>query len=145
MFKSEFGNRAVRRVDAIMGFVDEMYSEKDTLKTEFDVSIVAIEHAQGKNWGLDYWGSNFAPWTRDREPPQEPTKPEYDLSKIANDSPHDANIYVFLTGSDSKDGLGRAKIGSVCDTSRDKRLNINQYSSGVSWPFKGGDAYTAEV
>ena len=140
MFKAEFGNRAVRRVDAIMGFVDEMYSEKDTLKTEFDVSTVAIEHAKGKNWGLDYWGSNFAPWTRDWG--QEPTKPEYDLSRIATDSPHDANIYVFLTGSDSKDGLGRAKLDSVCDTGRSKRLNINRYSIG---DFTGGDAYTAMV
>ena len=124
-----------------MSFVDEMYSEKDTLKTEFDVSIVAIEHAQGKNWGLENWYYNFAPWTR-TEHGREPKKPEYDLSKIATDSPHDANIYVFLTGSDSEDGLGLAELDSVCDTSRDRRLNINKYSTG---DFKGGDAYTAMV
>ena len=85
MFKSEFGDRAVKRIEAIMAIVDEMYSEKDTLKTELDVKTVAIEHASGKNWGLEDWYSNFAPWNRAK-------KPEYDLSKIATDSTHDANL-----------------------------------------------------
>ena len=135
MFKSEFGDRAVKRIEAIMAIVDEMYSEKDTLKTELDVKTVAIEHASGKNWGLEDWYSNFAPWSRAK-------KPEYDLSKIATDSTHDANLYVFITGRGSKSGLGLATLDSVCNNKRKKRVNINKYSPGSQ---KGGDAYTAEV
>ena len=135
MFKAEFGDRAVKRIEAIMAIVDEMYSEKDTLKTELEVKTVAIEHAEGKNWGLEDWISNFSPWSRAK-------KPEYDLSKIATDSPHDANIYVFITGRGPLSGLGLATLDSVCDSQRTRRVNINKYSPG---DIKGGDAYTAEV
>ena len=124
------------RIEAIMAIVDEMYSEKDTLKTELEVKTVAIEHAEGKNWGLEDWYSNFTPWSRRAK------KPEYDLSKIAIDSPHDANIYVFITGRRSLSGLGLATLDSVCDNQRRRRVNINKYSPGSQ---KGGDAYTAEV
>ena len=118
-----------------MAIVDEMYSEKDTLTTEFEVSTVAIEHAQGRNWALDKWGANFSPWSS-------PSKPEYDLSRIAINSQYDANIYVFVTGKSDINPLGRAEPYSVCDTSRRNRVNINKYASGSQ---KGGDAYTAEV
>ena len=122
-----------------MAIVDEMYSEKDTLTTEFEVSTVAIEHAKGRNWALDKWGANFSPWSS-------PSKPEYDLSRIAINSSHEANIYVFFTGKSAVNGLdevlGRAQPESVCDTSRHNRVNINKYASGSQ---KGGDAYTAEV
>ena len=135
IFHSEFGDRAITRIEAIMAIVDEMYSEKDTLTTEFEVSTVAIEHAQGRNWALDKWVSNFSPWSS-------PSKPEYDLSRIAINSSHEANIYVFFTGKSVVNGLGRGEPYSVCDTSRDNRVNINKYASGSQ---KGGDAYTAEV
>ena len=56
MFKDQFQHRAVTRIEAIMAIVDEMYSETDTLKTEIDVNLMAIEHAAGKNWGtVDSW------------------------------------------------------------------------------------------
>ena len=135
MFKAEFGDRAVKRIEAIMAIVDEMYSEKDTLKTELDVKTVAIEHAKGRNWALEKWGPNFSPWSS-------PSKQEYDLSRIAINSPHEANIYVFVTGKSDINPLGRAEPYSVCDTSRRNRVNINKYASGRQ---KGGDAYTAEV
>ena len=38
-----------------MAFVKEMYSEKDTLKTVIKVNTIAIEHAQGQNWGIRKW------------------------------------------------------------------------------------------
>ena len=135
VFRSQFGGRAITRIEAIMAIVDEMYSEKDTLTTEFEVSTVAIEHAKGRNWALDKWGANFSPWSS-------PSKPEYDLSRIAINSPYEANIYVFVTGKSDVNPLGRAEPYSVCDTSRRNRVNINKYASGRQ---KGGDAYTAEV
>ena len=57
MFKEEFKERAVTRVEAIMAIVDEVYSEKDTLKTELEVNTVDVVHAAGENWGvIDNWG-----------------------------------------------------------------------------------------
>ena len=55
MFKDEFQDRAVTRVEAIMAIVDEMYSEKDTLKTELEVNLVATVYAKGKHWGTATW------------------------------------------------------------------------------------------
>ena len=49
-WKERFGSRAVKRLGAIMALVDEIYSEKDTLKTELDVNVVGIEHAKGERW-----------------------------------------------------------------------------------------------
>ena len=136
MFEAEFGNRTTTRIEAIMAIVDEMYSEKDTLTTEFEVSTVGIEHASGSNWGIvSDWGGDLSPWSN-------PTDSSNDLSQIARDSPYNSNLYVFLTGSDSKDGLGLATLGRVCEQSRENRVSINQYAAGS---IKGGDAYTAEV
>ena len=136
MFDAEFGNRTNTRIEAIMAIVDEMYSEKDTLTTEFEVTTVGIEHASGSNWGIvSDWGADLSPWSN-------PTDSSNDLSKIAKDSSYDANLYVFLTGSDSNDGLGLATLGRVCEQSRKNRVSINQYAAGS---IKGGDAYTAEV
>ena len=39
------------KLKAVMAFVKEMYSEKDTLETVIKVNTVSIEHARGKNWG----------------------------------------------------------------------------------------------
>ena len=47
-----------------------------------------------------------------------------------------------MTGSKSIRGLGKARLDSVCDTSRVDRVNVNKYAEGSQ---KGGDAYTAEV
>ena len=55
MFHDEFQDRAVTRIEAIMAIVDQMYSEKDTLKTELEVNTVAIVHEKGKNWGDGRW------------------------------------------------------------------------------------------
>ena len=40
---------------AVMAFVKELYSERDTLTTELKVNTVAIEHAAGENWGTTRW------------------------------------------------------------------------------------------
>jgi hypothetical protein len=137
MFKEQFGSAAPTRIAAIMAIVDEMYSEKDTLKTEIAVNLVGVEHASGSNWGtVDSWYQRLSPWTSGSP------VAGGDLSQIATDSPHEANLYVFLTGSDSKDGLGLATLDSVCNSDRTKRVNVNKYAAGSS---KGGDAYTAEV
>ena len=137
MFKDEFGDRVNTRIEAIMAIVDELYSEKDTLTTEMEVTTVAIEHASGSNWGaVSDWGSDLSPWTSSTP------LPSNDLSSIAENSPHDANLYVFMTGEDSEDGLGLATLSRLCETSRRNRVNINKYAPGS---IKGGDAYTAEV
>ena len=129
MFDEEFGSAAVTRIVAIMAIVDEMYSEKDTLQTELEVNTIAIEHASGENWGTKSWSGEVLSWDG-------PT------GTISDSSPHDANLYVFVTGSGSQDGLGLAWMGSLCDSSRRMRNSINKYSAGSQ---KGGDAYTAEV
>ena len=50
-------NRAIERITAVMAIVDEMYSEKDSLTTEIDVEIVAINHAEGNDWSQNQsWG-----------------------------------------------------------------------------------------
>ena len=119
-----------------MAIVDEMFSESDTLKTELEVTTVGIEHAAGSNWGVvANWGDGLAPFSSN-------PVAGGDLGQIATDSSHEANLYVFMTGSVSQDGLGLAFLGTVCDFQREMRLSINQYESGSD---KGGDAYTAEV
>ena len=113
-----------------MAIVDEMYSEKDTLQTEIEVNTIAIEHASGENWGISSdWSGEVLTWDG-------PT------GTISDSSPHDANLYVFVTGSESQEGLGLGWKGSLCDSSRRRRNCINKYSAGSQ---KGGDAYTAEV
>ena len=47
--------RVKGKLRAVMAFVRELYSEKDTLKTVLKVNTVAIEHAQGQNWGTRRW------------------------------------------------------------------------------------------
>ena len=43
------------KLRAVMAFVKELYSEKDTLTTVVKVNTVAIEHASGQNWGRTEW------------------------------------------------------------------------------------------
>ena len=130
-WKEDFGANAVTRAEAVMAVVDEMYSEKDTFKTEIDVNVVGIENAKGYDWRLADWNALFD---------------GRDLVSIAQESSEEANLYVFLTGKYSGSGsdyfLGLAYEGVVCDSSRDSRFSINRYGVGST---KGGDAYTAEV
>ena len=43
------------KLRAVMALVREVYSEKDSLKTVIKVNTVAIEYAQGQNWGTREW------------------------------------------------------------------------------------------
>ena len=140
MFDKQFGAAARTRIEAIIAFVDVMYSEEDTLKTEIAVNLVGVEHSSGSDWGIvDDWALRLSPWCYKNS-----LRPVAggDLSQIATNSPYDANIYVFLTGDHSKGRLGKANLDSVCDSDRTKRVNINKYAGSNN---KGGDAYTAEV
>ena len=92
MFKADFPRSAETRIEAIMSIVDQMYSEKDTLTTEIEVNLVGIEYAKGSNWGKFDWYTELTPWS------QNCVNDSNDLSKIAKNSPHDANLYVFITG-----------------------------------------------
>ena len=53
-YKNDHG-RVKGKLKAVMAFVKELYSERDTLTTELKVNTVAIEHAAGKNWGTTKW------------------------------------------------------------------------------------------
>ena len=54
LFKTQFADKAKTRAAAVMAIVEEMYSEKATLKTKIDLNIVAIEH-MAKDWGNTKW------------------------------------------------------------------------------------------
>ena len=62
-----------------------------------------------------------------------------DMAEVAKDSSAEANLYVFLTNSemDLNGCYGVANLGSLCDSTRDKRTSITRYL--------GGDAQTALV
>ena len=61
----------------------------------------------------------------------------WDLGRIAKSSPYDANLYVFITGSQSPGGRGLAfhdleklftlGMGNVCDYERTYRIPIVEY------------------
>lgn len=58
MLLQQYGNSKEKvngKLRAVMAFVKELYSEKDTLKTVIKVNVLAIEHASGKNWGTTRW------------------------------------------------------------------------------------------
>ena len=89
--------------------------------------MIAVEYAQGQNWGLvNSWGSAVLCSSSGC--------PTRDISVA---SPHDANLYVFITGQNSQDGLGLAWKGTVCRSSRILRNSINKYNAN--------DENTAEV
>ena len=48
-------DRVKGKLRAVMAFVKEMYSERDTLKTEIRVNILDILHADGHNLGIYKW------------------------------------------------------------------------------------------
>ena len=58
MMLQQYGNNKEKvkgKLRAVMAFVKELYSEKDTLKTIIEVDVLAIEHARGQNWGTRRW------------------------------------------------------------------------------------------
>ena len=134
MFAEEFKRSgAVDRVAAIMAIVDEMYSETDTLKTELEVTTVAIEHAKGENWGI------VRKWCT------EVICESCPAAQIASNSELDVDLHVFITGSDSYDGLGLANFGVVCSRKKQRKLSISKYSCKKGASLKGCDAYTADT
>ena len=128
LFDKQFGAAAKTRVHAIMAIVDEMYSEKDTLKTTIKINTIGVKHAVGEEWSGD--------WRKTVLGENLPT------GRIAKSSPYDANLYVFLTGDGSGRNLGIAGMSTVCDSGRGRRTSVGKYTRGEE---KGGDAYTAEV
>ena len=110
--------------------VDEMYREKDTLKTAIEINVLGIEHSEGSNWsktGTKDWDSLL----------------DEDLNGIATLSSYKANLFIFITNGSSKNGyVGLAPMYVLCDPNPGKRLNINGYLAGNS---KSGDAETASV
>ena len=129
-FQMEFAARGgpQKRIDAVMALVNQMYAEKDSLETTIEWTWT-IEHKRGQNWCIGRWGESGLFNSI--------------LPNLARESGRDANIFVFLTGSASKDGLGLAWESVVCDSDKGSRININKY--GGNAVFKGQDAYTAEV
>ena len=121
----------MKRIEAVMAMVDEMYSEKDTLKTDIKINVLGIEHSEGSNWsktGKKDWNSLL----------------NEDLSEIATESTYEANLYIFITNgvSPKKGWIGLANMEVLCDPYRGRRVNINGYLAGN---IKSGDAETASV
>ena len=53
------------------------------------------------------------------------------MANLATNSETEANLYVFLTVSQSQYFSGLApKIGSVCDSRKDRRVSITKYLNG---------------
>ena len=127
-FQREFGSGAATRARAVMAIVDEMYSEKESLETTIEWTETIL-YARGRDWCPV---ADWVPLIRN------------ELPNIARESGRDVDVFVFLTGSRSRDGLGLAKgIGTICSADKGQRININKY--GGQSQFKGRDAYTAEV
>ena len=119
-------SRVKQKLKAVMAFVKELYSEKDTLKTVLKVKTVAIEHAgNGQNWGTTSWRY----WSRTiylflvkfcSSHSQNIVVnvsmlyrfPLNNLKPIARDSPHKGQLYVFITGRRSRSGPELLSRGS---------------------------------
>ena len=121
-FAHQFSRFAPTRIRAVMEIVNEMYSERDSLKTTIKWNIVSIQHLAGRDWATKEWNLN-------------------EISAEAEKQTIDADIYVFMTSQWSLSGLGVAYMSSACGP-KSSRININKYIYGG---FKNGDAYTAEV
>ena len=60
-----------------------------------------------------------------------PSRTFKELASLARNSDTEANLYVFLTVSQSQYFSGFApKIGSVCDSTKDRRVSITKYLNG---------------
>ena len=110
--------------------VDEMYQEKDTLKTAIKINVLGIEHSEGSNWSRT--------GTKDWD-----TLLDEDLNDIATESSYNANLFIFITNGSSKSSyVGLAQMEVLCNPDPGQRININGYLEGYS---KSGDAETASV
>ena len=113
-----------------MELVDEMYREKDTLKTAIKINVLGIEHSEGSNWsrtGAKDWNTLL----------------DEDLNDIATESSYNANLFIFITNGSSKSSyVGLAQMEVLCNPDPGQRININGYLEGYS---KSGDAETASV
>jgi len=129
VWKEQFKENAETRIDAIMALVDEQYSE-NTFATEVDVEVVAVEYAKGENWNRQwYTGKTGAVLCY---------RPGCVDGDITAASPHDVNLWVFLTGSASRGGAaGMAWKGVLCSSNKAFRTSITKYL----WE----DEYTAEI
>jgi len=139
VFAEEFKAKSVTRVKAIMAIVDEMYEEIDTLTTKIDIIVVDIEHAQGENWGFTNNSMDII-----CQKGKHGFQKDCPATEIALKSKHNVDLYVFLTGSDSKFAGGRGNVGSLCSTNRGSRLSISKYSVD-NMGKKSSDAFTAEI
>ena len=61
---------------------------------------------------------------------------------MAVSSEFDANLYIGVTGTNGGGLLGLAPMGSLCNSGKTRRINMNQFAAGSQ---KNGVAYTAEV
>jgi len=93
--------------------------------------VVAVEYAEGENWNRQWYnkgktGAVLCAQTGCVD------------GDITAASPHDVNLWVFLTGSESQGGAaGMAWEGVVCSSNKAMRTSITMYL--------GEDEYTAEV
>jgi len=127
-FAEQFKGGAVSRAAALMAMVDEMYSEKDSLKTEIDVITVSIEHLEGENWGY----TNT--WT-----PLFPKFMSFSASRLEHNGA-DLNVYLVGTGTVvTKYRLPNlGPLGVACSHQKALKWSLTTYADG-----KGADAYTA--
>jgi len=127
-FAEQFKGGAKSRVAALMAMVDEMYSQKDSLKTEIDVTTVLIEHIKGENW------ANVKSW----KPYVFPK-----LFQLSASAQNDANLNVYLVGSGyaSENLSNLGPLGVACSPSKWLKWSLVTYSKGTQ---KGDDAYVAE-
>ena len=66
-----------------------------------------------------------------------------DIAHLARRSPHNANLYYGVTGTESRlVPYGWANPGVVCDSSRSGRVGLIRYTKGKA---KDGNAFTGEV
>ena len=92
--------------------------------------MVAVEYAKGKNWNRQWFTGKPGGVLCYRQGCD-----DYDISAA---SPHDVNLWVFLTGSASQGGAyGMAWEGFLCHSMKALRTSITKYL----WE----DEYTAEV
>ena len=117
MFAKQFPNTAKTRIGAMMLIVEQMYSELKPY-TDIKINVVDTVYLKGKTFEF-------------RE----------QVGKFAEESPLEANLWVFLTAVGYARVDGSAYLGSVCDISRERRVSVNKYV----YRYSDSDVYIAEV
>jgi len=117
-FYAKFQSSYATMIHQIMAVVKQEYSES-SFPTKLDISY-NIQYSNS-NWdkawqGLDTRGAVYK-----------------ELSSIARNSGTEANLYVFLTDSPTQSYYGFAKIGSLCDVARDKRISITRFVNNAAF------------